>query len=35
MKNVGLNKLPSVRGQIVNLTVNLIAIAVFYLFQVD
>jgi hypothetical protein len=32
MKNVGLNKLPSVRGQIVNLTVNLVAIAVFYVF---
>jgi len=32
MKNVGLNKIPSVRGQIVNLTINLIAIAVFYVF---
>jgi hypothetical protein len=32
MKNLGLNKLPSVRGQIFNISVNLIAIAIFYVF---
>lgn len=32
MKNVGLNKLPVVKGHILNLTVNLVAIAIFYVF---
>lgn len=32
MKNVGLNSLPSVKGHIFNLTVNLICLAVFYVF---
>ena len=32
MKNVGLNTVPSVKGHILNLTLNLICIAIFYLF---
>ena len=32
MKNVGLNHIPSVKGHIVNLTVNLVFVAVFYVF---
>jgi hypothetical protein len=32
MKNVGLNALPSVKGQIFNLTVNLVFVAIFYVF---
>ena len=32
MKNVGLNSIPSVRGHIVNLTFNLVCIAIFYVF---
>jgi hypothetical protein len=32
MKNTGLNSIPSVKGQIVNLTINLICIAIFYVF---
>ena len=32
MKNVGLNTVPSVKGHILNLTLNLVLIAIFYLF---
>jgi len=32
MKNTGLNTLPSVRGQVFNLTVNLVCIGIFYVF---
>ncbi len=32
MKNVGLNTLPSVRGHMLNLTLNLIFVAIFYVF---
>ena len=32
MKNVGLNTVPIVKGHILNLTLNLICIAIFYLF---
>ena len=32
MKNVGLNTVPSVKGHILNLTLNLVFIAIFYLF---
>jgi hypothetical protein len=32
MKNIGLNHIPSVKGYMVNLTVNLIFVAVFYVF---
>lgn len=32
MKNVGLNHIPSVRGKILNLSLNLIFVAIFYLF---
>ena len=32
MKNVGLNNVPSVKGHILNLTLNLVFIAIFYLF---
>lgn len=32
MKNTGLNTIPSVRGQVLNLTLNLVLIAVFYVF---
>jgi hypothetical protein len=32
MKNVGLNHIPSVKGHIFNLTVNLIFVAIFYVF---
>lgn len=32
MKNVGLNTVPSVKGYILNLTLNLVCIAIFYLF---
>ena len=32
MKNVGLNTVPTVKGHILNLTLNLICIAIFYLF---
>ena len=32
MKNVGLNTVPSVKGHILNLTLNLVCIAIFYLF---
>lgn len=32
MKNVGLNSIPSVKGHITNLTLNLIFVAIFYLF---
>lgn len=32
MKNVGLNTVPSVKGHILNLTLNLMCIAIFYLF---
>lgn len=32
MKNVGLNHIPSVRGHAVNLTINLVFIAIFYVF---
>jgi uncharacterized Tic20 family protein len=32
MKNVGLNTLPSVKGNVFNLTVNLVCVAVFYVF---
>jgi len=32
MKNTGLNILPSVKGHVVNLTLNLVFIAVFYVF---
>lgn len=32
MKNTGLNTLPSVRGQVFNLTANLVCIGIFYVF---
>lgn len=32
MKNVGLNKIPPVKGYILNLTLNLIFVAIFYVF---
>jgi hypothetical protein len=32
MKNVGLNTVPSVKGHVLNLTLNLVCIAIFYLF---
>jgi hypothetical protein len=32
MKNIGLNSIPSVKGQITNLTINLVCIAIFYVF---
>jgi len=32
MKNVGLNTIPSVKGHILNLTLNLVLIGIFYLF---
>lgn len=32
MKNAGLNSIPSVKGQVFNLTVNLVCIAIFYVF---
>lgn len=32
MKNVGLNHIPSVKGHILNLTINLVFVAVFYVF---
>jgi hypothetical protein len=32
MKNVGLNHIPSVKGQQLNLTLNLVFVAVFYVF---
>jgi hypothetical protein len=32
MKNVGLNHIPSVKGHIFNLTINLIFVAIFYVF---
>jgi hypothetical protein len=32
MKNVGLNKIPSVKGYALNLTMNLVFVAVFYVF---
>ena len=32
MKNAGLNTIPSVKGHIFNVTVNLIFIAIFYVF---
>jgi hypothetical protein len=32
MKNTGLNSIPSVKGQVFNLTVNLICIGIFYVF---
>ena len=32
MKNSGLNSIPSVKGQIFNLTINLVFIAIFYVF---
>lgn len=32
MKNVGLNKIPSVKGHILNLTLNLMFVAIFYVF---
>jgi hypothetical protein len=32
MKNVGLNHIPSVRGHITNLTLNLVFVAIFYVF---
>jgi len=32
MKNVGLNHIPSVKGHVFNLTMNLIFVAVFYVF---
>jgi hypothetical protein len=32
MKNTGLNSIPSVRGQVFNLTVNLVCIGIFYVF---
>ena len=31
-KNVGLNHIPSVKGQMLNLTINLVCVAVFYVF---
>lgn len=32
MKNVGLNKIPSVKGYIFNLSLNLVFVAIFYVF---
>lgn len=32
MKNAGLNHIPPVKGHVVNLTINLICIAIFYVF---
>lgn len=32
MKNTGLNHIPSVRGHITNLTINLVFVAIFYVF---
>ena len=32
MKNTGLNHIPSVKGHILNLTVNLVFVAIFYVF---
>jgi hypothetical protein len=32
MKNVGLNTVPSVKGHVLNLTLNLVFIAIFYVF---
>lgn len=32
MKNVGLNSIPSVKGHMTNLTVNLVFVAIFYIF---
>lgn len=32
MKNVGLNHIPSVRGHMTNLTINLVFVAIFYVF---
>ena len=32
MKNIGLNTVPSVKGHILNLTLNLVCIAIFYVF---
>lgn len=32
MKNVGLNKIPPVKGYILNLTLNLVFVAIFYVF---
>ena len=32
MKNVGLNKIPSVKGHILNLSLNLVFVAIFYVF---
>ena len=32
MKNIGLNHIPSVKGHMLNLTVNLIFVAIFYVF---
>jgi hypothetical protein len=32
MKNTGLNTIPSVKGHVLNLTVNLICMAIFYVF---
>jgi hypothetical protein len=32
MKNVGLNSLPAVKGHIFNLTINLVCMAIFYVF---
>ena len=31
-KNIGLNHIPSVKGQMLNLTINLVFVAVFYVF---
>ena len=32
MKNLGLNSIPSVKGHVMNLTLNLIVVAIFYIF---
>ena len=32
MKNTGLNRIPSVKGHIFNLTINLVFVAIFYVF---
>lgn len=32
MKNIGLNHIPSVKGHVFNLTVNLVFVAIFYVF---
>lgn len=32
MKNVGLNRIPPVKGHVFNLTINLVYVAIFYLF---